>query len=81
VNPDDPRHGTTNGYTNLRCRCDPCRAAHAANVRRQRAQRALQEPPQHGLDSTYLNWRCRCPDCRNAHRQANLAYYHRTKAS
>lgn len=23
----DPRHGTHNGYTNLGCRCDPCRRA------------------------------------------------------
>jgi len=26
-NPDDPRHGTVNGYNNLRCRCDACRFA------------------------------------------------------
>lgn len=26
----DPRHGTTNGYRNLGCRCDACRAANAA---------------------------------------------------
>lgn len=26
---DDPRHGTTNGYTNLGCRCQPCRDANA----------------------------------------------------
>lgn len=25
--PDDPRHGTSNGYGNLRCRCDACRTA------------------------------------------------------
>jgi hypothetical protein len=25
--PDDPRHGTPNGYGNLRCRCEPCRTA------------------------------------------------------
>lgn len=24
---DDPRHGTLNGYTNLKCRCSPCRTA------------------------------------------------------
>lgn len=26
-NPDDPRHGTTNGYGNLRCRCERCTEA------------------------------------------------------
>lgn len=25
----DPRHGTTNGYSNLGCRCDECKTAHA----------------------------------------------------
>lgn len=29
--PDDPRHGTTNGYSNLGCRCEPCREAHRVN--------------------------------------------------
>lgn len=27
--PDDPRHGTENGYTNYECRCQRCRAANA----------------------------------------------------
>lgn len=26
---DDPRHGTSNGYTNLGCHCPPCTAAWA----------------------------------------------------
>ena len=30
LEPDDPRHGTTNGYGNLGCRCDACRAAASA---------------------------------------------------
>lgn len=25
----DSRHGTSNGYNNLECRCQPCRDAHA----------------------------------------------------
>lgn len=25
--PEDPRHGTTNGYGNLRCRCERCTSA------------------------------------------------------
>lgn len=28
--PEDPRHGTTNGYGNLECRCEPCTAANTA---------------------------------------------------
>lgn len=27
ADPTDPRHGTNNGYTNLGCRCDPCKDA------------------------------------------------------
>lgn len=27
LTPDDPRHGTYNGYNNFRCRCEPCRNA------------------------------------------------------
>lgn len=27
ANPDDPRHGSVNGYSNLGCKCDPCKAA------------------------------------------------------
>lgn len=30
---DDHRHGTENGYGNLRCRCEACRAAHATYFR------------------------------------------------
>lgn len=30
-NPDDPRHGTANGYGNLGCRCLRCCAANTAN--------------------------------------------------
>lgn len=29
----DPRHGTTNGYTNLHCRCPDCRQAWAQRTR------------------------------------------------
>lgn len=32
-------HGTTSGYVNHKCRCQPCRDAQAARVRKQRANR------------------------------------------
>lgn len=35
-NPDDPRHGTVNGYQNCRCRCGPCKAARSDARRRAR---------------------------------------------
>lgn len=37
--PDDPRHGTTTGYTSLKCRCDACRAAHASYSRERRRRK------------------------------------------
>ena len=41
--PNDPRHGTANGYANLNCRCQPCRdawaAAHDAYLNRHPEQR------------------------------------------
>lgn len=35
----DPRHGTQNGYINLGCKCDDCKAAHAAYRRELRRRR------------------------------------------
>lgn len=35
----DERHGTLNGYNNLRCRCDGCRAANAASMREYKERR------------------------------------------
>jgi hypothetical protein len=40
TDPNDPRHGTENGYTNCGCRCDRCRAAGTEATRRVRANRA-----------------------------------------
>ena len=39
--PADPRHGSVNGYSNLKCKCDPCRLEWNRFCREyQRAQRA-----------------------------------------
>lgn len=66
--PDDPRHGTSNGYGNLGCRCEECRAAHAANhaayIKRQRA--AGRVVGRHGSSVAY-DTGCRCDMCRLAH--------------
>jgi hypothetical protein len=66
--PDDPRHGTTNGYVNLRCRCERCRDANTVSQREQRARRVnapfSQKP--HGTKAGYQNWGCRCDDCTRA---------------
>lgn len=71
MTPDDSRHGTLNGYSNLGCRCAECRAAKADETRRRRAERRqrLRDDPsivRHGLAVTYSNWCCRCRPCTDA---------------
>ena len=61
-------HGSTDGYSNHKCRCQPCRDAWAdyirdlRRVRRQRFERG-QVTVTHGKRSTYQNWGCRCGEC------------------
>ncbi len=67
----DPRHGTDNGYDNLRCRCPACRAAWAVVVQRRKAKRVERgavDPSvvPHGTKGGYYNWGCRCRLCRDA---------------
>lgn len=38
--PDDPRHGTLNGYTNYGCRCEPCSIAGTKDQRDRRKAKA-----------------------------------------
>jgi hypothetical protein len=68
--PDDPRHGTDNGYRHHRCRCAACRAAHAEwhwEARELRDDQGLAaDDPRHGRYSTYVNHACRCDACRAA---------------
>lgn len=62
---DDRRHGTANGYRNLCCRCEPCRAAHTVNLRRYKVTRIARGIPDHvhGTPGGYGNLDCRCGDC------------------
>lgn len=69
--PDDPRHGTSGGYTNQGCREECCKAAWAEynqGARERRAARLLENPTlaEHGSASTARNWLCRCPLCTTA---------------
>lgn len=73
LGPDDPRHGTENGYKNLKCRCAACKKAWAAAF--QTAQRRRQftlavDDPRHGRASTYGNYKCRCTPCTDAWAEA-----------
>jgi len=68
--PDDPRHGTVNGYSNLGCRCDDCKSAWRVQTRQQREARRHKPIPDrvHGTAGGYDNWFCRCDACRAANR-------------
>lgn len=81
MEPDDPRHGTDNGYSNLHCRCQSCRTANAIKQRDDRARRATVKVPDHvhGTPNGYGNWRCRCDECRRAWRLDTQVQRHRAK--
>jgi hypothetical protein len=63
----DPRHGTMNGYGNLRCRCNDCRAANTAHqkdyMRRHPEQRekALQRNRKYATRNYEPCWWCGVP--------------------
>ena len=74
--PDDPRHGTVNGYGNLGCRCSECRKAQAAKQfeymhRTGRTKMTWAEyvaaTTRHGC-ARYRHGGCRCDVCREAMR-------------
>lgn len=78
---DDQRHGTVNGYGNLGCRCERCRAAHAAAhaayIKRQReAGRVIGN---HGSSVAY-DTGCRCDVCRSAHNARSVETKRRIRA-
>jgi hypothetical protein len=62
-------HGTLDGYTNHRCRCEGCRKANAAwqkGARLRRTKAKLPSNRKHGVYATYLNYGCRCKACKKA---------------
>jgi len=66
---DDPRHGTTNGYTNLRCRCERCCAAQTAYFReRGTGPYKHDRCPRCGWPKYAVAKLCR--ECRDAKREA-----------
>jgi hypothetical protein len=81
----DPRHGSTNGYVNLHCRCTDCRKAWAQEyleARDRRAARLKLDPTLavHGRASTYTNWKCRCEPCTKANNADKLKREQRKRA-
>jgi hypothetical protein len=66
----DPRHGTVNGYNNLRCRCPHCTKAVTRSIAERRARIAgtlTPDDPRHGTHNAYDNYSCRCPPCTLTH--------------
>jgi hypothetical protein len=81
----DRRHGTENGYVNLHCRCEQCKAAHAAhkaNVLNPRrfAKGIPDGDSRHGTVNAYGNFGCRCRACTDAWSKAGLERYRRRRA-
>jgi hypothetical protein len=86
--PEDPKsvtpralkpitHGTNSGYVRGKCRCEPCRAAHAAEGRKFRErekQRKKFSGRTHGLKTTYTAG-CRCTPCTEARREYDRQRY------
>lgn len=72
---DDPRHGTTNGYNNLKCRCQPCRNAWASDVASSKERRSQRPIPNHvhGTQNGYGNYKCRCAACTRVWSSASTA--------
>lgn len=81
----EPWHGTVNGYTNRKCRCDACQDAWRAYIAEKRAARVARlaaDPDcvEHGLASTYANWGCRCRPCTDAWSDQSMHRERRRKA-
>ena len=68
ADPEDPRHGTEHGYSNLKCKCDRCRRAKADACEEDRQNRMVKGLPpgdkRHGTENGYRNYGCTCDLCR-----------------
>jgi hypothetical protein len=70
-------HGTVDGYTNHRCRCEGCREAIRVD-RQKRRSRSIPDHVKHGA-YTYNNWGCYCQVCREGARDRQRSYYRARK--
>jgi hypothetical protein len=78
----DPRHGTLNGYCNLKCNCDDCRRRWSDYTTTAKKERVPPPPgdERHGRYTTYGNWNCRCDLCTYAHSSLNTLWRERRRA-
>lgn len=76
----EPRHGTMQRYSKLKCRCAECRTAWSLYMKRNRAERfAWRQLSRHGDPNTY-NMGCRCDECRKARSAYDAEQYAKRKA-
>ena len=72
------RHGQTNVYNNLGCRCVPCKLAwreyQMPKVINRKAKGLAVDDERHGTYSGYANYGCRCERCVEANRLYALDY-------
>lgn len=73
LSPDDSRHGTSNGYSNYKCRCAQCREAWRVYVQEVlKPSRFIKQfdpdDERHGSLNLYNNYGCRCASCTRAKR-------------
>lgn len=59
-------HGTRNGYSYYKCRCEPCKAAQSEYGHKRRGAPKPKKPWSHGTLSGYTYRKCRCEDCKKA---------------
>lgn len=71
--PQDPRHGTFNGYSNLGCRCERCRVAGRVY------QRGRRKPCASGCGALVYPNRTHCRPCKAALRTFPLEKIHGTE--
>lgn len=55
-------HGTRNGYSYYKCRCEPCRFAAREYARKRATDRDPSVIP-HGTQNGYKHYGCRCDEC------------------
>lgn len=77
--PDDPRHGTFNAYSNHGCRCDKCKRCNADRTKKYRKARRSAPTPNHvhGTEAGYVEYACRCARCKAAWAAGQKGRYHR----
>jgi hypothetical protein len=81
VSEASPWHGTANGYSYHKCRCDLCVEANRIHQLEMTTARGEFEVPDHvhGTYGGYANYRCPCELCRSVYRAKQAEYRERRR--